>query len=108
MKKTILLILAMCFAFAMPVQATEVVGLAPIGSLIGSERSEAPVVVLADSKVTTCRCMRSQLEAAELYLTTETVTAMIGGGSSNAPEPTGQGAMHEVGWRVSTPNMNLV
>ena len=101
MNQTILLILAMCFAFAMPVQASEVDGLAPVESLIGSVTSNAPqVAIKAPDSV------RHQLEAADLYLTSiekfKVTDNLIGGVSSNAQWPDGSGAMHEVGWRVST------
>jgi len=98
MKQAILLTLAMLFAFAMPVQATEILGFAPVESLIGSGSGEAPAMVLTDDKVTTSRTMR-QLEAAELITDSKVTYAMIGGGSSNAYMPTTQGAVHEVGWR---------
>ncbi len=98
MKKTILLILAMCFAFAMPVQATE--GCHPVAASIGSGSGDAPVMVLTDSKVTTCRCMQPQLEAADISDEIKpNLFAMIGAGSSNAQWPNGSGAKHEVGWQ---------
>lgn len=92
-----LALIAMSFSFITPAQAAEgwegfspaaeFAYLADIGAGSG------------DDKVTTCRCMKSQLEAAELHLETKTTYALIGGGSSNALWPDGSGAVHEVGWR---------
>ena len=106
--KTILLILAMCFAFAMPVQATEVLGFAPVESLIGSGSGDVigPMLPTGDKSIKAPDSVRHQLEAADLYLTSiekfKVTDSLIGGGSSNAQWPDGSGAMHEVGWRVST------
>jgi len=98
MLKTLLLILAMCFAFAMPAQASEVSGDIRPGYLIGSGSGDVIGPKVTDDKVTTCRCMWSQLEAAEFYLSKVTseykVTSQIIASESND-----QGAMHEVGWR---------
>jgi len=100
MKKALLLILAMCFAFAMPVQATEgYEGFAPLDYSAESDQWPDGSGKVTDNKVTTCRCMKSQLEAADFYIENHTRYALIGSGTSNASEPTGQGAMHEVGWQ---------
>jgi hypothetical protein len=88
----------MLFAFAMPVQATDVLGFAPVESLIDPVTSDEPrpAIKAPDS-------VRHQLEAADLYLTSiekfKVTDNLIGGGSSNAQWPDGSGAMHEVGWR---------
>jgi hypothetical protein len=101
MKNIILLILAMLFAFAMPVQASEGwEGFAPVQSSIGSGSGDVIGPKVTDDKVTSARTMR-QLEAADLYLLTVIKDANdFTGWSTVAPEPEGQGAVHEVGWRA--------
>lgn len=100
MKQTFLLILAMLFTFAMPVQAAEVLGDFRPGYLIGSGSGDALAMVLTDTKVTAWRCMQPQLEAAAIMSEIKPpLFAVIGAGSSNASMPSAQGAMHEVGWR---------
>lgn len=101
MKKTLLLILAMCFAFAMPAQATEgYEGFAP--AYLVADAGDSIGVKVTDNKVISQRCMWSQLEAADFYLSNHTTYETASATPSIAFEPTGQGAMHEVGWRVST------
>lgn len=100
MKQTIPLILAMCFAFAMPVQATEVVGFAPAEYLIGAGSSDAPAMIHEDWKVTTCRCMQPQLEAAELVTSIAKFKTML---RAKMSENRAEFAKldYEVGWRIS-------
>jgi len=101
MKKTLLLILAMCFAFAMPAQATEgYEGFAPLDYSAVSDQWPDGSGKVTDNKVTTCRCMQSRLEAADLYLSKVTSAAKITD-ELMPSKPTWRGAMHEVGWRVS-------
>ena len=104
MKKLFLLTLAMLFAFAMPVQASEASGDYRPGYLIGSGSGDVigPMLPTGDKSIKSERRFGSQLEAAEFYSENHTMTAMISDDSVNAGMPNAQGAMHEVGWRVST------
>lgn len=100
MKQTLLLILAMCFALAMPAQASEVKGWSPVDHLIGSGSGDVIGPKATDDKVTTCRCMMPQLEAAEVSIgKLKPAYKVTSAAKLIALESNDQGAMHEVGWR---------
>jgi len=101
MKQTFISILAMLFAFAMPVQASEVLGDFRPGYLVGPGSGDViGPKVTDDSKVTTCRCMQPQLEAAAIISDIKPpLFAAIGASSSNAKVTNSVRTMHEVGWR---------
>lgn len=105
MKKTLLSILAMCFAFAMPAQATEdYEGFAPVGYSIGSGSGEATLTLgLADNKVLMKRSAMHQLEAAELITD---IKPPIFGEDENlfyTADIAGTNLPYEIGWQEASP-----
>ena len=96
--KALLILLAMCSAFAMPAQAREATPTLVADYLV-SDAGDVIGPMVADDKVITCS-VRHQLEAADILSEIKPhLFASIGGGSSNAQRPNGSGTMHEVGWR---------
>ncbi len=98
MKKTLLLILAFfAVAIAMPAQAGEVSGDYRPGYLIAVDGDVIGPKV-TDDKVTTCRCMWSQLEAAD-YIIDNKVSYADDESIDTVAGRRGYGVPYEVGWR---------
>ena len=99
MKKTLLLILAMCFAFAMPAQAAEewddrslTSTHAAAGDVIGPK--------VTDNATLPERSVRRQLEAADFYLSKVTSAEKITDENTGNHAFAGTNLPYEVGWRI--------